>query len=123
MTINSISAIASTVVTGLGTQTFNVTQAGIYTCAANFTVPYLASGSSANSSVTTGGSALQIVINLNGSPLLTTTVGSPTQATVGGTVRFQAAVNDVVTVVLSSSAAADAQPNAVKGIINLYQGE
>lgn len=45
MTINSISSIASTVTCGLGTQTYNVTTAGLYTCAFKAFLPYLASGS------------------------------------------------------------------------------
>lgn len=123
MTINSLSPIASTVITGLGTQTFNVVTAGLYTCAPNITIPYQASGSSADSAHPVGGSSLQIVVNLNGSPQLTLSSPSPTQPSMGGSVRMQCAVNDVITVVLSSAAAVDNAANAVKGIINLYLGE
>lgn len=45
MTINSLSSIASTVVGGLGTQTFNVVTAGLYTLEFKTFLPYLASGS------------------------------------------------------------------------------
>lgn len=123
MTINSLSSVQSTVIAGLGTQTFNVVTAALYTCEFKIFVPYQASGSSNNSSVTTGGSSLVVVVNLNGSPVLTTSVPSPTQAIVGGSVRIQAAVGDVITVVLSSAAAADNALNAIKGIVNIYQGE
>lgn len=124
MTVNAFNPNASTVVTGLGTQTSNVITAGLYTLALNFTVPYRASGTSLDSSSTAGGSALQIVVNQNGSPVLT--IGGtlpPTQATLAGSVRMQCSVNDVITVVLTSANAVDAQPNAVKGLINFYQGE
>ena len=127
MTINALQLNASTPVTGLGTQTYNVVTAGLYTCAVNFTIPYVASGSSANSSSTAGQSGLQIVVNQNGSAVLTlggsSTNPTPTQPLIGGSVRIQAAASDVITVVLSSSNAVDAVPNAVKGTINLYQGE
>ena len=124
MTINSISPVQSTVVTGLGTQTFNIVTAGLYTCAVNFSIPYQASGSSNNSTVTTGGSSLQVVINQNGSPVLTIAAPvSPTQPSTGGSVRINCAAADVITVVLSSAAAADNTLNAIKGTINLYQGE
>lgn len=123
MTINSLQMNQSTVIAGLGTQTFNVVTAGLYTVEFKIFVPYQASGSSNNSSVTTGGSSLVVVVNNNGSPLLTTSAPSPTQPIVGGSVRVQCAANDVITVVLSSSAAADNALNAIKGIVNLYQGE
>jgi hypothetical protein len=126
MTINSISAVASTVVAGLGTQTFNITVAGPYTCAFNFTIPYVPAGSSANSSSTVGQSGLQVVVNQNGTPLLTvggsSTNPTPTQPELGSSVTFQAALNDVITVVLSSANAVDSAPNAVKGVINLFAG-
>jgi len=123
MTINSISSVQSTVFGGLGTQTFNVVTAGLYTCEVKVFVPYQASGSSNNSSVTTGGSSCLVVVNQNGSPVLTLGLPSPTQAIVGGSVRIQAAASDVITVVCSSAAAVDNAPNAIKGIINLYMGE
>lgn len=126
MTINSLSAIASTVVTGLGTQTFNITTAGLYTCAFEFTIPYVPAGSSANSASTAGQSGLQVVVNQNGTPILTLGGASnnptPTQPSLGGSCQIQAAVNDVITVVLTSANAVDTYPNAIKGIINLFFG-
>jgi len=125
---NGLQLNTSTPVTGLGTQTFTVPAfaAGLLTCQVNFTIPYQASGSSANSASTTGQSGLQIVVNQNGSPVLTlggtSTNPTPTQPSLGGSVRIQAAASDVITVVLSSANAVDAQLNAVKGYVNLYQG-
>lgn len=49
MTINSLSTIASTPVCGLNTQTYNVTTAGLYTVSFNAFLPYLASGTPAQS--------------------------------------------------------------------------
>lgn len=45
MTINSLSSVASTVVGGLGTQTFNVVTAGFYNFSFKSFIPYLAAGS------------------------------------------------------------------------------
>lgn len=127
MTINSFNVNTSTVVAGLGTQTCNVTTAGLYTLAVNFTIPYRASGMPGDSTSTAGQSGLQIVVNVNGVPALTlggsATNPAPTQPLLGGSVHFQAAANDVITVVLSSANAVDAVPNAVKGTINFFQGE
>lgn len=124
---NSLQMNTSTVFAGLGTSTFTVVTAGLYTVQIKSTIPCLAAGSSNNSTVTAGGSALQIVVNNNGSPVLT--VGgsganpTPTQQSIGGSVVIQAAAADVITVVLTSANAVDALPNAVKSIINLFQGE
>jgi hypothetical protein len=124
---NSLQLNTSTVFAGLGTSTFTVVTAGLYTCAFTSTIPHLEKGGPGDSTSTVGGSGLQVVINQNGSPVLTiggsATNPTPYQPSLGGSVRIQAAVNDVITVVLTSSNAVDAQPNAVKTTINLYQGE
>lgn len=124
---NSLQLNTSTVFAGLGTSTFTVITAGLYTVQFKATLPYLAAGSPGNSTVTSGGSALQVVINQNGSPVLTaggaSTNPTPTQPSLGGSVVISAAASDVITVVLSSANAVDALPNAVKTIINLFQGE
>jgi hypothetical protein len=122
MTINALQVNQSTVVGGLGTQTFNVVTAGLYTVSFKSFIPYQASGSSNNSSVTTGGSSLQVVINLNGTPELTIGSPSPTQAIMGGSVVLQCAAADIITVVLTSAAAVDNAANAIKTIVNLFQG-
>lgn len=48
---------------------------------------------------------------------------SPTQPIMGGSVVVNASVNDVLTFVASSLSSADNALNAVKSIVNLYQGE
>ncbi len=122
MTINSLSSIASTAVAGLGTQTFNVIDAGNYTVAVNYSIPFIPSGTSADSSVTTGGSDLTILVKLQSSTVLTLEDPAPTQQTMSGSVSMLCAAGDVIEVVPSSSAAADNALNAIKGIINIYQG-
>lgn len=127
MTINSLQLNTSTVFAGLGTSTFTVVTTGLYTVAFKSTLPYQASGSSNDSSVTTGGSSLQVVVNQDtgGGPVAKLTVGSPspTQPLLGGSVSLLCTAGDVLTVVLTSAAAADNALNAVKTIINLFQGE
>lgn len=123
MTINSLSLISSTPVVGLATQTYNVPTTGLYTVAVNYTIPYIASGSSADSTVTTGGSALQLLLKLNGSTKLTLGSPSPFQPSLSGSVVMSCTAADVITVVPSSANAVDAGLNAVKGVINIYQGE
>lgn len=127
---NAFQLNTSTVVAGLGTQTYTVpggTATQLYTLAVNFTVPYRAAGTSADSSSVAGQSALQIVVNKNGSAALTVggaaTNPTPTQPSIAGSVRLSLAAGDVVTVVLTSANAVDAVPNSVKGTINFYQGE
>lgn len=122
MTINSLSPIQSTPVVGLATQTYNVPTAGNYTVGVNYSIPYIASGSSADSSATTGGSALQLLVKLNGTTKLTLSSPTPTQPALSGSVSMLCAAADVITVVPSSANAVDAGLNAVKGIINIYLG-
>ncbi len=122
MTINSLSPIQSTPVAGLGTQTYNVITAGLYTVAVNYSIPYIASGSSNDSSVTTGGSELQLLVKLDATTKLTLSGPSPTQPTLSGSVQMLCTAGQVITVVPSSSAAADNALNAIKGIVNIYQG-
>lgn len=47
MTINALQLNSSTVVGGLGTQTYNITTTGLYTCSFKSFIPYLAIGSPA----------------------------------------------------------------------------
>ncbi len=54
MTINSLQLNSSTVVSGLGTQTFNVVTTGLYTLAFKSFLPYLASGSQPQSTSPSG---------------------------------------------------------------------
>lgn len=68
-------------------------------------------------------SGLGVTINQNSTVLARYINTSPTAPLMGGSVRIQAAAADVLTVVFSSSSGADAALNAVKSIVNLYQGE
>lgn len=127
---NAFQLNTSTVVAGLGTQTYTVPAGAatqLYTCAVNFTIPYRPAGSSADSSSLVGQSSLQIVVNKNGSPALTlggaATNPTPTQPSLAGSVQMSLAAADIVTVVLSSAAAVDNVANAIKGTINFYAGE
>lgn len=125
MAINALQLNTSSPWAGLGTATFNFTTTGIYTLGVRFTIPYVASGSSDNSTTAAtdpAASALQIVVNNNSSPIMTLSSPSPTQPSMSGAVTFTGTAGQVLTVVMSSSAVADANPNAVKGIINLFQG-
>lgn len=96
---------------GLGTSTLTILSAGMYTFEVKTTLPL--------------GSGVQIVINQNGSPLVTSggvaTEPTPTQPSIGASTAVNCAAADVMTVVLSSSNAVDALPNAVKSVINVYQ--
>ncbi len=120
---NSLQLNTSTVVGGLQTQTFTVVTDGFYTCQVTSFLPYQASGTSADSSVTTGGSSLNIQVKQNGSTKMTLSSPAPTQPTLSGTVHMSCAAADVITVVFTSAASADNQLNSVKTIVNLFQGE
>lgn len=100
------------------------TQYGACTAAAN-----AAGGDSAGLSYSTGTtgtfgytSGLVVNVNLEGDQVMQLSNPAPTQAILGGSVRVQASAGDEITVVLSSLSTADAAPNAVKGIINIFQG-
>lgn len=68
-------------------------------------------------------SGLDIVLSQNTTVLARYGFPSPTQPIMGGSVVVQATAGDTLTVVLSSLSTADAALNAVKTIVNLYQGE
>lgn len=134
----SVGVSQTVVVAGLGTTTFTMTTAGQYWVQVSSTVPYIASGTAAFSDGYTGpnqtgtyigttDSQLQIVVNKNGSPQLTlggaTNNPSATQPSVAGAVKFSVSAADTVTVVLTSTSASDAIPNAVKTTINIFQGQ
>ncbi len=122
MTVNGLQLNQSTVVSGLGTQSFTAAIAGYYTVDVDYSLPYQAAGSSADSSITTGGSSLQVLVKLNGSTKLTLSGPAPTQPKLSGSVKILCAAADIITVVPSSAAAADNALNGLKGTINLYQG-
>lgn len=71
-------------------------------------------------------SGMTITINLNGSPVATTTLvpvepgGGNSTAVISATMNC--AANDVVTFVLSSSTSSDQQLNTIKAILNVHIG-
>jgi hypothetical protein len=68
-------------------------------------------------------SGLDVVIKQGSTVLARYGFPTPTQPIMGGSVVISASAADVLTVVLSSLSSADSALNAVKSIINLYQGE
>lgn len=117
---------ASTPVAGLDTCTYTVLADGEFKVSCQSTIPHDAGGTSLYSSQTSPfKSALQIVINLNGSPVVTVGGASnnptPSQPQLAAVATIEAEATDVITVVLSSANAADKVPNAVKSIVNLFQ--
>ncbi len=67
-------------------------------------------------------SGLNIIGYKNSTSILALNQPTPTQPMLAGGTVAQCTAGDVLTVVLSSLAAADARPNAVKGVINIYLG-
>lgn len=128
-TRTAVAAAVSAVTVSGATSHCIITQnnPGTLTAAAN-----AAGGDSAGASfsVTAAGSygvpaisGLDVVVSQGSIVLARVGYPSPTQPILGGSVRIQASAADVITVVLSSLSTADAALNAVKSIINLYQGE
>jgi hypothetical protein len=115
-------------VNGLGTQTYTVVTAGIYTVQVQATLPRDAGGTNLYSyQISPQASALEIVVNQNGTPIVTIGGASndptPSQPSLGTSCRIQCAAGDVITVVFSSANAVDAIPNNVKSTITIYQGD
>lgn len=99
-------------------------QVGDATDAANGTASYGASFSITQGSYGVPAiSGLDVVIKQNSTVLARYGFPTPTQPIMGGSVLVQASAADVLTIVLSSLSTADAGLNAVKTIVNLYQGE
>lgn len=67
-------------------------------------------------------SGLDVVLKQNSTVLARYGFPSPTQPIMGGSVVIQASASDVISVVLSSLSQADNNLNAVKTIVNLFQG-
>lgn len=124
----AISAAVSTSLFTVGGATIHViltnVNPGLATAAANGTA---SPGFSYSATAGTYGvpvvSGLDVVIKQNSTILARYGFPSPTQPIMGGSVIVNASLNDVLGVVLSSLSAADSALNAVKTIINLYQGE
>lgn len=97
-------------------------QYGACTAASNGTA-----SAGASFSITTTGtfgvsSGLTAIVKKNTTTLATYSLPTPTQPIMGGNVSASFTAGDAVNVVLSSLASADNQPNAVKGILNIYLG-
>ena len=124
---NGLQLNESTPVAGLGTWTYTVVTAGLYSVKTNFTIPYQPAGSSNNSASTAGQSGLTITLKQNTTTLVTAGGSSanptPNQPTLGASTTINAAAGDTISVVTSSSNAVDQGLNAIKGIVNLYSGE
>jgi hypothetical protein len=67
-------------------------------------------------------SGLDVVLKQNSTVLARYGFPTPTQPIMGGSVVISASASDVITIVLSSLSAADNALNAVKTIVNLFQG-
>lgn len=100
-------------------------QYGDCTAAANGTASYGASFSvtQAGAYGVPAASGLTVVLKKNSTTLATFAFPSPTQPSMGGSVVTSCSAADTLSVVLSSTSTADAALNAVKTIVNLFQGE
>lgn len=105
-------AVGSQAVAGLGTFVNTIVTAGMYTVEVKTTLP--------------ASSGVQIVLKQNASTLITvggtTDDPTPTQQSIGAMTSVNAAAGDTISVVLSSANAVDSIPNAVKSVVNLFQG-
>ncbi len=113
----------STDFAGLGTIEYTLTTAGPYTFSFTTTLPYLAAGTAGDSSTTTGGSELSVALKQGSTTVLTVATPAPTQKITSGSVRILGAAGDVISAVLTSTAAVDNARNSIKTTFNLYQGE
>ena len=95
----------SNVATGLGTFSYTALVAGLYNVASQSSV--------------VPPSGLSVVINKNGSPVATSIAPSAAAQVVDIQAQLSCAINDVITVVLSSSTASDLVLNNVKSIITI----
>jgi hypothetical protein len=126
-TRTAITAAVSTVTISGATSHVIITNNYPGTCTA------AADGTAATSfsfSVTTAGtwgtpaiSGLVVQLKQNSTVLATYSSPTPTQPIMGGSVVISASSSDVLGVVLSSLSTADNAANAVKTIVNLFQGE
>ncbi len=95
---------------GLGTLSFTVATAGAYFLEGKTSLPTLVQGN--------GASSLLTVVNQNGSPIYTGIAGAE-----GFYLDVTCAANDVLSVVFSSSAAADQPLNVIKSVVTFGQGQ
>lgn len=95
---------------GLGTQSVTVPFVGVYFIEGHTSLPTLVGGGGASELLTT--------VNQNGSPVYVGPVGAE-----GFKTQLNCAVNDVIDVVYSSSAAADQPLNVIKSNVSIGMGE
>lgn len=100
----------SNIIVGLGTYTFTVTSA----TAGMITVQATASENPP--------SGLSIALQKNGSPVATSTAPTTAQGTINIQTTMNCVATDVISVVITSSAAIDNQLNTVKTLVTLRQG-
>lgn len=106
---NTLKVEQSNVLDGLGTWTHTALKNSMYYCEVRLTeVP---------------ASSVSIVINQNGSPVATSTAPAAAQQVVTLQIIMNCTINDVITVVISSSAPIDQQLNTVKSIVTLRVGQ
>jgi hypothetical protein len=114
-------------VSGLGTTTINITSTDTYNVDVTLELPRYsnsvtqgAGGGAATGSGSTAKVLSQVVtvINRNGTPIVTSAAGA--RGVSANTIACTA--GDTITVVTSSSASQDQQPNAVKATIALSEG-
>lgn len=109
---NLLKPNASNPVEGLATWVYAVETTGPWTCNIKSTLPY--------------NSGLGIFIHSNSVELIAegfaATNPTPTQTSMGAGTTAYFTAGDTVSVILSSTAAADMQPNAVKSVIDLFFG-
>lgn len=96
--------------TGLTSTSVTVPYAGPYAIQGKIVVPTL--------STALQPSQVVVTVNQNGSPVYVGPAGAE-----GFYTNLSCAANDVIAVVLSSSAASDALPNVVKGLYSISQGQ
>lgn len=96
---------------GLTSYSFSAPNAGIYSMDWKLSLPMLSQG---------GGQSSVVMTIVNGTGPVTVYVG--TAGALGGKVDTLCAAGDVITISLSSGAAADAPLNVIKAVIAISQG-
>lgn len=100
----------NSVFNGLGTYSRKILEAGNYFVEGKINLPTFVNGG--------GASSLVVTINQNGSPIYTGAAGAD-----GFKVEANCAVNDLIAIVLTSSAPADQEVNGLKTTVSIGLGE
>lgn len=98
----------ATVIASLDTYNYTVKTASMHVCAVSITMR--------------APSSISVVIKQGSTTIATSTAPAAAQTVINLNATMNCAVNDVISVIISSSAALDNQPNNMKGIINIHQG-